>query len=87
MLENKLTIYHGSCEQRLNPICDAGKLTNDYGRGFYCTESLEISKIYSSGIAFSKIIRMYHPFHEAELSKFIEAANNISIHDTALQKL
>ena len=39
-----MTIYHGSCEQRPHPQYGFGKTTNDYGRGFYCTESLELAK-------------------------------------------
>lgn len=44
MLGKTLTIYHGSSEQRNHPIHGYGKTTNDYGRGFYCTESLEMAK-------------------------------------------
>lgn len=44
MSDNILTLYHGSSEQRPRPIYGFGKHTNDYGQGFYCTESLEMAK-------------------------------------------
>lgn len=44
MEDNILTLYHGSSEQRPKPTYGVGKTTNDYGRGFYCTESLEMAK-------------------------------------------
>lgn len=44
MIDNTLVIYHGSSEQRPHPIFGYGKTTNDYGRGFYCTESIEMAK-------------------------------------------
>ena len=37
---NNLTIYHGSSLILEKPIFGKGKVHNDYGRGFYCTESL-----------------------------------------------
>ena len=40
----KLIIYHGSSEIIEKPEWGAGKSYNDYGRGFYCTESLELAK-------------------------------------------
>ena len=40
---NKL-IYHGSEHIITNPEYGYGSLTNDYGRGFYCTESIELAK-------------------------------------------
>lgn len=44
MDNNLLTIYHGSSEKREHPVFGYGKIKNDYGRGFYCTESLELAK-------------------------------------------
>ena len=37
-------IYHGSKDIIKTPIYGAGKPYNDYGRGFYCTQSLEMAK-------------------------------------------
>ena len=41
---HKITIYHGSTQSLPEPVYGYGKATNDYGRGFYCTESLELAK-------------------------------------------
>lgn len=38
------TIYHGSSEIVKNPQYDKGKAYNDYGRGFYCTENIELAR-------------------------------------------
>lgn len=40
----KLIIYHGSSEIIEEPKWGAGKSYNDYGKGFYCTENLELAK-------------------------------------------
>ena len=40
----KLTIYHGSRDIIEKPYYHGGKAENDYGFGFYCTESLELAK-------------------------------------------
>lgn len=39
-----MIIYHGSTSIVEQPAFGRGKLTNDYGRGFYCTESPELAK-------------------------------------------
>ena len=41
---SKLTLYHGSSEIIENPVFGKGKIYNDYGRGFYCTEHKELAK-------------------------------------------
>jgi hypothetical protein len=38
------TIYHGSEQIITNPLYGFGSTSNDYGRGFYCTESIELAK-------------------------------------------
>lgn len=40
----KLIIYHGSPEIIEKPVFGKGKAYNDYGRGFYCTEHIELAK-------------------------------------------
>lgn len=37
-------IYHGSTEIIKRPLREKGKLYNDYGQGFYCTENIELAK-------------------------------------------
>lgn len=44
----KLIIYHGSKDAVEKPCYHGGKLQNDYGYGFYCTESLELAKEWAS---------------------------------------
>lgn len=41
---SKLILYHGSPEIIQFPMFGKGKLYNDYGQGFYCTEHLELAK-------------------------------------------
>ena len=44
---SKLVIYHGSKDIIERPYYHGGKAENDYGFGFYCTESLELAKEWS----------------------------------------
>lgn len=39
-----MKLYHGSPMMIPHPELKRGKLSNDYGQGFYCTESLEMTK-------------------------------------------
>ena len=39
-----MTIYHGSTEIVNSPLYGKGKVYNDYGQGFYCTEEIELAK-------------------------------------------
>ena len=41
---NKLIIYHGSTKVIEKPILGYGNPKNDYGLGFYCTQSIELAK-------------------------------------------
>ena len=43
------SIYHGSVNEIRNPIFGHGKQYNDYGLGFYCTESLDMAKEWGVG--------------------------------------
>lgn len=44
----RLIIYHGSKDVVEKPYYHGGKGQNDYGHGFYCTESLELAKEWAS---------------------------------------
>lgn len=44
---SKIILYHGSPEIIQMPEFGKGKSYNDYGRGFYCTEHLELAKEWS----------------------------------------
>ena len=39
-----IDIYHGSPKVIEQPVFGAGKVHNDYGRGFYCTEHADLAK-------------------------------------------
>jgi hypothetical protein len=41
---DKIRLYHGSESIISKPIKALGKITNDYGQGFYCTEDVEMAK-------------------------------------------
>lgn len=43
-MKNKLILYHGSEQIVEVPQFGVGKKYNDYGQGFYCTESAELAK-------------------------------------------
>lgn len=45
---DKLILYHGSPEIIEKPVFGKGKAYNDYGRGFYCTEHIELAKEWAS---------------------------------------
>ena len=45
----RLTIYHGSVAVIERPVYGKGKPYNDYGLGFYCTESKELAKEWAVG--------------------------------------
>ncbi|MCQ2772872.1 MAG: DUF3990 domain-containing protein [Bacilli bacterium] len=38
-----MILYHGSEFKTIRPRFELGKMNNDYGRGFYCTESLKLA--------------------------------------------
>lgn len=44
------TLYHGSQKIIEKPIFGYGKSYNDYGLGFYCTDSMEMAKEWSTSI-------------------------------------
>ncbi len=43
-MKRELLIYHGSVSVIEKPVFGGGKLRNDYGRGFYCTEDPDLAK-------------------------------------------
>ena len=44
MQNNEIVIYHGSVSIIEHPEFGKGKIKNDYGRGLYCTEDLNLAK-------------------------------------------
>lgn len=61
---SKLILYHGSPVIIEHPVFGKGKPYNDYGKGFYCTEHIEIAKEW----ACSENIDGYANQYEIELS-------------------
>lgn len=43
-MENKINVYHGSTKIIEKPAFGAGNPNNDYGLGFYCTETIDLAK-------------------------------------------
>ena len=43
-MSDVIDIYHGSPKVIEQPVFGEGKVYNDYGRGFYCTEHAELAK-------------------------------------------
>lgn len=62
---SKLTIYHGSSEIIEKPQFGKGKTYNDYGRGFYCTEHMELAKEWACTEDVDGFVNQY----EIDLSK------------------
>lgn len=52
-------IYHGSENRKEKPIYGYGKKYNDYGLGFYCTESIEMAKEWAVGADRSGYANIY----------------------------
>lgn len=61
---SKLILYHGSPVIIEHPVFGKGKPYNDYGKGFYCTEHIELAKEW----ACSENIDGYANQYEIELS-------------------
>ena len=49
-MSNKITVYHGSPKIIEKPVFGAGNPQNDYGLGFYCTESAELAKEWACSV-------------------------------------
>ena len=49
-MSDKLILYHGSTKIIENPIYGFGNPNNDYGLGFYCTESIELAKEWACSV-------------------------------------
>lgn len=55
----KRILYHGSSEIVEKPLFGLGKVYNDYGRGFYCTEHRELAGEWSCTQGVSGYINQY----------------------------
>ncbi|MEA5012861.1 MAG: DUF3990 domain-containing protein [Angelakisella sp.] len=66
-MEHKLTLFHGSPQIIEKPELAKGKPNNDYGRGFYCTESIELAKEWACSTETDGFANQYD-FDQANLS-------------------
>ena len=49
-MENRITVYHGSPNIIEKPVFGVGNPNNDYGLGFYCTETMELAKEWACSV-------------------------------------
>ena len=63
---SNLILYHGSPEIVRKPEFGKGKPYNDYGQGFYCTESLDLAKEWACGENTDGVVNRYE-INTAEL--------------------
>lgn len=56
---NTRILYHGSSQIIQKPIYEKGKENNDYGKGFYCTEHLELAKEWACAESVDGIANQY----------------------------
>lgn len=54
-----MILYHGSQQIVELPVFGKGKKDNDYGRGFYCTESLALAKEWACPLAKDGYVNKY----------------------------
>ena len=72
-MPHKLILYHGSSQIIEHPELGKGKPYNDYGQGFYCTESLELAKEWACGSESDGYVNQYS-FDQSDLS-FLDLSN------------
>ena len=58
-MSDKLTIYHGSSKIIERPDFGTGNPHNDYGLGYYCTESMELAKEWASSTETDSFANQY----------------------------
>lgn len=66
-MEHTPTLFHGSPHIIKEPELAKGKPNNDYGRGFYCTESIELAKEWACSAETDGFANRYH-FDQNSLS-------------------
>lgn len=56
-MNQKITLYHGSEQIIESPTFGLGKQNNDFGLGFYCTESEELAKEWGALVPHLGVLR------------------------------
>lgn len=74
-MEKELILYHGSEFIIKKPELGKGKPYNDYGRGFYCTESLPLAKEWATDIT-----------HDGYANKYILNTDGLTILNLSSKK-
>jgi len=58
-MKNKFILYHGSREVVEKPALAKSNPQNDYGKGFYCTESIELAKEWACATVDDGYVNLY----------------------------
>jgi len=75
---SNLILYHGSPEIVRKPEYGKGKPYNDYGRGFYCTENLDLAREWACGENTDGFVNRYE-INPAELRILNLSSENYTI--------
>ncbi len=75
---SNLILYHGSPEIVRKPEYGKGKPYNDYGRGFYCTENLDLAREWACGENTEGFVNRYE-INPAELRILNLSSENYTI--------
>lgn len=78
------TLYHGSQNRIEQPVFGAGKLHNDYGLGFYCTESIDLAKEWAVDFKRDGYANKYELNDEGLKVLYLNAKNYNILHWMAL---
>lgn len=83
-----IKIWHGSEKIIKKPMYNEGKIHNDYGKGFYCTESKELAKEWAcKEIGKDGFANCYEFVTEAELKYVCEILSGFSKVEVISEKL
>ena len=82
---SKIVLYHGSDKILSKPLFGHGKIYNDYGQGFYCTQNIELAKEWACPTLDDGFVTLMN-LKLKDLHFWIYSLNN-SAHFTGLQFL
>ena len=77
-MENKITVYHGSTKIIEKPTFGVGNPNNDYGLGFYCTETIDLAKEWACSVESDGYANQY-TLNMSKLSVFSLTSGNYHI--------
>ena len=77
-MDNKLQLYHGSQRIIEKPSLGGGRLNNDFGLGFYCTDNEELAKEWACPTRHDGFLNKYElDISEARILDLTESQYNI----------